>query len=561
MTEKRAAAGLLLFLVVFMLYQVTYSSVPTSDGYTWIAHIDSGDPEQVLPAYHALPMYLLFRLKQLVARCGIAVPTLVLIQTVNAVLAGIGAVLLYSVITILEGGILLGWLGGALLAVSFGYWYFANGELHHFSLVLLQLIFLLLVRARVRGRRYGYGGLVGLGLLNALAVLFHQENFLFGITAVALLLVGRPWRRGLIDAGVYAIAGSLWMAMLATLAGLYLRGAGSVDDLRHWFFWLFYTFGEPQPYTLGTPWVAILRMVKGQATAFIFGTQVVSDVAQAPMRPGSPVIALVLGLTLVAYGIVAVLLVTLWSQRRSMRTHWLVSAVGCATWILSYKVLLHTWFWPTAPEYHVVTLPPLILLVLLGPMIRRAQRSGPPRVPRWPVAAVTALLVLVAAVNFHAAMRPWYRYGQMKEVLAARFRATSRPGDFFISSESGIDSVFQRPGNHLAVKAVFTHASKDEGFVTIRTAISERLARGQRVFVYNLVPTPFTLLRMNHAAGARGSASLRAQDFEDLMVDLKRRYVTIPALTYWEESRTPLYLFGEQSDVMWELKAPANAAG
>ena len=114
---------------MIVLYLATYSSVPTSDSYTWIAHIDSGEPEGILPAYHALPMYLLFRLKLLLARLGLPARTLVLIQTVNAALAGLEVVLLYTVIGILVGGVLLGWLGGGLLAVSFGYWYFANGEL------------------------------------------------------------------------------------------------------------------------------------------------------------------------------------------------------------------------------------------------------------------------------------------------------------------------------------------------------------------------------------------------------------------------------------------------
>jgi hypothetical protein len=341
MIERRACGGWFLFVVVIVLYRMTYSSVPTSDGYTWIAHINGGDPEQILPAYHALPMYLLFKLKQLLAGYGVAAPTLALMQTVNAALAGLGAVLLYSLITILEGGMLLGWLGGALLAVSFGYWYFANGELHHFSLILLQLIFLLLVRARIQARPHGYGFLVGLGLLNALAVLLHQENVLFGFAAVALLLVGRPWRQGLIDAGVYGVAGSLGTAVLAVLTGVYLRGARSTGDLLKWFFWLFYSSAEPQPYTLGNPATAILRMVKGQLTAFIFGTQVVSDAAREPMLLRSPVVPLTLGFTLVTYGIVVVLLVTLGTRRRSISAQWLVTGTGCTVWILSYKVFLH----------------------------------------------------------------------------------------------------------------------------------------------------------------------------------------------------------------------------
>ena len=101
-------------------------------------------------------------------------------------------------------------------------------------------------------------------------------NFLFGFTAVVVLLVGRPWRQGLIEAGVYGVSGPL-DGLFAILIGVYLRGGRSVGDLLRWFFWLFYSAGEPQPYTLGNPATAILKMVKGQSTSFIFGTQAASD--------------------------------------------------------------------------------------------------------------------------------------------------------------------------------------------------------------------------------------------------------------------------------------------
>jgi hypothetical protein len=85
--------------------------------------------------------------------------------------------------------------------------------------------------------------------------------------------------------------------------------------------------------------------------------------------------------------------------------------------------------------------------------------------------------------------------------------------------------------------------------------------RGQRVFIYNFVPNPFTLLGMNQAGVRRGEASLRPQDFEVFMGELRRTYVLAPALTYWEEAKVPLYLFGEQSEVMWEVREDRRGAG
>ena len=550
--RRRWLGALVLFFAVIVLYQSTYSSVPTSDGYAWIAHINSGDYEKILPAYHALPMYLLFRLTRLLAGLGIPVATLTLIQAVNSVLAGLGAVLLYGTVGILGGGIASSVVGGCLLAVSFAYWYFANGELHHFSPVVLQLIFLLLVRARIKGRPYGYGFLVGLGLLNALAVLLHQENFLFGFAVVALIMVGRPWRQSLKEGVVYAAAGSFWTAVLALTISVHLRGVKSPGEFLRWFFWLFYATG-PAPYTLGSPPAAALRALKGQLTAFVFGTQVVSDVAKEPILLGSGTAEWLLGATAAVYAIVILLLVGLWRERRSMEDPLAAACVGCVAWILSYKVFLHSWFWPTAPEYSVVTLPPLILILVLGPIAVKARSVHGGRHPRWPVAAPAALLILVAAVNLQAGILPWYRYGELRQLVAARLGPEAQPDGFFISSESGIDSVLFTEGNHLGVKDVFTRSSKEEGFAAIRNAIEDHLTPG-RVFVYNLVPAPFTLLGMNHGGGRRGEAPLVAGDFEAFAVALERSYVFIPVLTYWEESRDPLYLFGRRTQVVWGLE-------
>ena len=113
------------------LYGATYSSVPTSDGYEWVALVDRGAAREMLPAYHALPMYAVFLLGRLLAAAGLPVATLPLIQGVNALLAGAGAVLISRTVVVLGGGGALGLVGGGLLAVSFGLWYFANGELHH----------------------------------------------------------------------------------------------------------------------------------------------------------------------------------------------------------------------------------------------------------------------------------------------------------------------------------------------------------------------------------------------------------------------------------------------
>ena len=535
------------------LYAATYSSVPTSDGYEWVALIDRGAAGAMLPAYHALPMYVVFLLGSLLAAAGVPVATLPLIQGVNAALAGAGAVLLCWTVVVLGGGAALGVVGGGLLAASFGFWYFANGELHHFSLVLLQVIFFLVLRARARGAELRWPALAGLGALNALAVLFHQENFLFGFAVVALLMVDRPLREGVRDSVVYALAGSAATMGLAVLIGIGPHGSQTLAELLRWFFWVFYAAGEPQPYRLGNALSAVLRMGKGQLTALTFGTQVVADASRDPALLRIPAVSALTALTLLSFACMAVLVAALWRRRRALPMPLRAAAVGSLVWLGAYKVLLHWWFWPTAPEYHIVTLPPLITLLLLGPIARRAEPSTARRRVPWAVGAPLALLVLVALTDFAGAIRPWHRYGAMKDGLAARARTMFRADDLLVSSESGIDPVLARTGEHLRLKDVFVHSSRDAGFARIRAAIDAQLAAGRRVFLYNLVPGPFTLLGVAHAAGARGEPPPTAEDFDRFAEELAGAYALVPVLSYWEESREPIYLFGRRSAPIWQI--------
>ena len=541
-------------MAVVLLYAATYSSVPTSDGYHWVAVVDRGTARELLPAYHALPMYLVFHLKGLLASAGVPVETLPLVQGLNAALAATGASLLYSMVVVLGGGVARGLLGGGLLAVSFGYWYFANGELHHFSLVLLQAIFFLILHARARASGLSWPFLAGLGALNALAVLFHQENFLFGFAAVALLMVGRPWSAGLRDALVYTLTGSVATAGLAVLIGFGLRGSQSLDELVRWFFWVFYAAGDPQPYVLGNALTAFVRMCKGQLTALTFGTQVVADASRDPALLQIPTVSALTALTLLAYGLLILLLATLWRRRRTFSVTQRAAAAGCVVWLGAYKLLLHWWFWPTAPEYHIVTLPPLILLLILGATAWRARSQSMRARGSWAIGAPVALLVLVALTNFQAAILPWHRYGEMKDALAEEVRTTFRADDLLVSSESGIDPVLARTGEHLHLKAILGRSSPQAGLATIRAAIAGQRTAGRRVFVYNLVPSPFSLLGLGQAAALRGEPPPTAQDIEGLLEDLRRTYTLVPVLAYWEETKEPLYLFGRRSEWIWEVR-------
>src|SRR5215467_7640401 len=242
LTRRDVAIGWTVGVVVSALYLLTFASVPTSDGLSFIAWIDSavGPRAERLPIMSNAPFsyYLAYLLKRTFVAAHIDLPTLWIFQWVNAAAAGLGSVAFYR--TVLRCGGTPFWAGTAtmLTLTSYSVWYFANGEVHHVALAILLWLFYLVteLRQRVVGP-IPYVTLVGLGFLNAVAVFFHQEHFLFGLVVVALLMIGRPWWRSVRESIVYAVAGSAWTLLLIFLVGRVLAGARTVKDILGWYFW------------------------------------------------------------------------------------------------------------------------------------------------------------------------------------------------------------------------------------------------------------------------------------------------------------------------------------
>jgi hypothetical protein len=546
--------------VVFVLYVATYASIPAADGYWVLDNIERSDRVMLFNPPSLLTQLGFFGLRRLADRLGFPVATLTIIQTVNALAAGIGAALLYGIVRTLGGSRLLGVLSAALLAVSFGYWYFADGEMQLLSLVVLIAIFWLIARARARGG-WTWWFVAGVALLNSLAALLRQENVIFGFAAVALLCVGRPWRWAVRDALVYAAAGAAGTWAAALLIGL--RGAPGVEtvsDTVRWYLWVFRVHvGATQDFQGFEHAMKfdVPRVVKGQLTAFIAGTQAVVDSIRDPALLRRPYVLGLIGLTVASYAIVTVLALELRRLRRLGDSPLVATAVACAVWILAYKLFVHAWLWPTVTKYQVVTVPPLIILSMLG--VITAQKSADRARSRWLTGLVAALVAVVFVVDLSGGILPWRRYGQMKAALEVRRTSAFRADDLFISSESGIDPIFAQlyrggGAHHVSVKEVFIEKPPREAFASIRAAIDLHLARGHRVFVYNFVPGPYSLIGI-HQRSTRAGPPLRAQDFEIFFDELRAAYALRPVFSYWEESKAPLYLFGERQEPFFEVSA------
>jgi hypothetical protein len=299
----------------------------------------------------------------------------------------------------------------------------------------------------------------------------------------------------------------------------------------------------------------VARVVKGQLTAFIVGTQAVVDSIRDPGLLGRAYVLGLIALTTTAYVIMAVLAVELRRLRGLVEARLAPIAVASVVWILVYKLSVHAWLWPTVTKYQVVTVPPLIILSVLGVIAAQKSRDGARS--RRLTGLVAALVAVVFVVDLGGGILPWRHYGQMKAALEVRRAAEFRADDLFVSSESGIDPIFARlyrggGAQHVSVKDVFIEKPTREAFPAIRSAIDRQLAMGRRVFVYNFVPGPYSLVGINQAP-TRAGTPLSARDFETFLDELRATYPVRPVFSYWEESKAPLYLFGERLEPFFEV--------
>ena len=550
LSSRDLAASWVVGLGVLVVYGLTFASVPTSDGLSFIASVDQALRTGRLPIISNAPFsyHLALLLKRAFVAAHLEFPTLWIFQGLNAVVTALGAVAFYRAIRLFGGPPFWAFVGTVLVMTSYGVWYFANGEVHHVALAILLLLFyrVTMLRDHVEGA-IPYGTLIGLGLLNAVAVFFHQEHFLFGLVVVTLLMVGRPWRRGLHESLVYAVAGSAWTFLFIFLVGRFLAGARTLRDIAAWYFWqLGYLVRDYAPEPL---WVIAARLVKGQLTAFLYGVQVISDALRDPALWSIGAVRIFSTLTALALILAGALTVTAWRERRRMAGDLRALAVAAAVWLLAYPILL-SWYFPAVTEYYLKTVPPLVLLVVLGAIAR--ERAGV--VSRWLRPAGAALLLLALTVNGASAIVPWYRYGLMRERIAGEAARTFRPGDLAVSTESGLDAVLEGRLDQLSLKNLLYRDGKTRGFETARVEIDARLGAGRRVFLYNMVPSRWTLEGLNAPERNPNRDRYDTRDFEALLSELRARYDLVPIVTYWEESKEPLYLFGRRVEPLFELR-------
>ena len=253
------------------------------------------------------------------------------------------------------------------------------------------------------------------------------------------------------------------------------------------------------------------------------------------------------GLTALALLLAGALAAIAWREREHVQGDRRALAAAAGAWLLAYPIFL-CWYFPAVTEYYLKTVPPLVLLLGLGTMAR--EGTGQPA-PCLRVAGAV-LLALVFVVNGASAIAP--RYGRMRERIVTVMTPTLSEGDLAVSAESGLDAVLEGHLEQIPLKDFLYRDGKRRGFETVETEIDARLRAGHRVYVYNLMPSRWTLEGLNAPDRNPYRDRYEPADFEALLARLRSRFELVPVLRYWEESKEPLYLFGRRTELVFEVR-------
>lgn len=324
------------------LYAIWYTPHGVMDAPWQIGNLVAGDRRAILNSSSALTAYIFWWLTSLIPADPFAV-----IFTVNALATGVCAWLIAEILVGLDVMPLAAFNGGLVFIGSYGAWYLTYGEYQHLALVVNLALFAVLTRW------YPVGwGVVLLGAVNGLAVLLRQESFLFALCALTLFGIGCTVRQALGDAARYAIG-----ATAIVLGGVFALG------MQGWYFSA--GTGGPQEYQAYTGYMPFdpIRALKAQALVLWAGTQILVDAVKDPSLLDRWDMAILTGMTLAGFGMAGWLLLKV---RHAWDDGLRAPILACVMWILAYLLPLHAWFWPSHPKYKLATLPPWILLMMMG---------------------------------------------------------------------------------------------------------------------------------------------------------------------------------------------------
>jgi hypothetical protein len=518
---------------ILVTYLATFSTMPASDGLTWATRLRVGQAEGLFTPHHLLYLPLAYVLYVASQRVLPAVDPISVMQLLNAAVGTAGVLVLARIAWRCVGRPEAGMVAAVLLGFSYAYWFYLNCEIHVAGTVFLLLAFGRLLAVRSASIR----DMVVIGVWHSLAVLVHQENLLFGAVVLAALWLSEGTRTRRVGAScVYVLVGVGLTALCYLVVATAILHIGSPLQFYLWLTEQLHTGNTPQFVSMQLS--NVVKAAKGQATAITVGADLLADYWRNHARYTVNARVIALALSTGATGLL--LLFSGWRAATNWRG---VSPFHrrllllCLVWFLAYKLGFNVWMAPSWEEYHITTLPPIWLAVILLLWL------GSPTDSHRPLAMGSLLALTLVFSNLVGWILPWRQYGKSVQQLVPQLQAMCLPGDLVLAGESSLGQAYFAQRTEVSYKPAFT-ATPAEGFSTLERRISEALAAGHRVCVYEIVPTDLALGDMKVLNPKL--ATLTQEDFRVFWDGIAAQYQTDVVLRYWQW--VPQYdFFGDQN--------------
>ncbi len=459
-------------LIATPLYLATLTQVHTFDALSYVTSVER-KPWQALfhphhLAYGPMGAALAWLSAAIAPGSGAAIP----LQVVNAIAGACGIALFADLLMRLAIRPAVAVVSAGILGGSYAFWYYAV-EIEVYTLAALFLILgmrLVLMPEPWTTRRAAL-----LGVVHALAVLFHQTNVLFGLVIAVVALTQRdlPWRGWLRRWSIYAAVASAGILLPYLFAGVIVSGFVTPDALWAWL----------TEYARTGWWGGALfdgaRLVE-------FGRGIDMTIAAA----GGAWLWLALA-ALACWG---------WCVGGRIGT----VLAPCTAWLVSYG-LFFFWWEPDNIEFWIASLPPLLLLWA------RAANGGD--VGRWSLMRIGlagSIVVGLIGANGDAIAQRGDAARDLQRVIARALAERSTPADLLLVPDGLLElylPYYERRENFLSLNQALFDADGDwpRACDTMRARIEQALHAGATVIIADAVRRPPEDLLTRHRTLAAGA--------------------------------------------------------
>lgn len=533
-----------IFALILFIYCLTFSKIPTSDGATWVSTIDAGlKSEHILPT-HVLNLYVLFALKIIFQFLGLPISTLGMIQVTNAVLVSLTAGLLFKISIQISSNKLIAVLAAVIFSFSFGVWFFTNGEMHYFSVPILLFIFLLL-GDRLQSNTVSMKYVMVIGILLGVAILFHLDTPFFIFVIFFMLLTRHRFQDAFQKTVLIGfISGIIWIC-IAILIRSNLDRQFDIIKFFRWMLGSAVTSEGRSSFALSFAWFNLFKTIKGQAVCIFYGSEALIDLIQNQTFIKYHQVKALSILSILYFSLFSIVILKSFVFFRKKNVYLRTYLVGALAWVLVYNFGFNLWYAPEWTEYHIVSVPPLVILLVLGTYAFLLSQKR-----KIAFGLLISIFLLTIGINFWFGILSWLRYNYMVYDIRAKTENLIAGDNTFLSFESGLDPIFDSHGR-IDLKGLFLENSKDKAFNLYQKIIQSKISEKGVVYGYNLIPSDFAIKKMEYRS--RATEEYEREEFEFFLNQLKSDYRFEPLFLYWGVNKNPLYLFNVEQSTFWKI--------